>query len=184
MRGLRYVACRGSHLHRRRTAPQSRNVGGTSGKTKFCAGHQHPIHSQHVRAVHGLFGRNCGGRPLFASRGSPRVADPNRTVRARADLVLGRIPQTSLFARLRLWDHLLPDRCNLYLVCAAHFCSASAYRCSNQLCTSSIAEYAASSRPPTHSRNMRTSQTKDHRGCAAILGRLCSTKTCPVHAKT
>lgn len=52
--------------------------------------------------------------------GSPRVADPNSTVRARADLVLGRIPQASLFARLRFWDHLLPDRCNLYLVCAAH----------------------------------------------------------------
>ena len=120
MRGLRFVAWRGCDLHRRRTAPQSRNVGGTSGKTKFCAGHQHPIHSQHVRAVHGLFGRNCGGRPLFASRGSPRVADPNSTVRARADLVLGRIPQASLFARLRLWDHLLPDRCNLYLVCPAH----------------------------------------------------------------
>jgi hypothetical protein len=63
---------------------------------------------------------NCSGRPLFASRRSPRVADPNSTVRARTDLVLGRIPQASLFTRLRLWDHLLPDRCNLYLVCPAH----------------------------------------------------------------
>ena len=41
-------------------------------------------------------------------------------VRARTDLVLGRIPQASLSARLRLWDHLLPNRCNLYLVCPAH----------------------------------------------------------------
>jgi hypothetical protein len=72
------------------------------------------------RAVHDLFGSNCGRRPLLASRGSPRFADPNRTVRARADLVLDRIPQASIFARLRLWGHLLPDGCNLYLVCAAH----------------------------------------------------------------
>ena len=54
------------------------------------------------------------------ARRSPGIADPNRTVRARTDLVLGRIPQASLFARLRLWHHLLPDRCNLYLVCPAH----------------------------------------------------------------
>ena len=120
MCGLRFVAWRSRHLHRCRTAPQSRHVGGTNGKTKFRAGHQHAIHSQHVRTVHRLFGGNCSGLPLFASRRSPRVADPNGSVRARTDLVLGRIPQASLFARLRLWDHILPDRCNLYLVCAAH----------------------------------------------------------------
>lgn len=52
--------------------------------------------------------------------GRPRVADPNRTLRARTDRVLGRIPQASLFARLRLWDHVLPDSGSLYLVCPAH----------------------------------------------------------------
>src|SRR4249920_2857138 len=120
MCSLRFVACRGRHLRRRRTAPQSKTVGGTNGKTKFRAGYQHAIHSEHVRAVHGLFGSNCSRRPLLSSRGSPRVAYPNRTVRARPDLVLGWIPQASLFARLRLWDYLLSDGCSLYLVCPAH----------------------------------------------------------------
>ena len=59
MCSLRLVACRGRHLRRRRTAPQSKNVGGTNGKTKFRAAYQHAIHSEHVRAVHGLFGSNC-----------------------------------------------------------------------------------------------------------------------------
>jgi len=54
MCGLRFVAWRSRHLHRCRTAPQSRHLGGTNGKTKFRAGHQHAIHSQHVRTVHRL----------------------------------------------------------------------------------------------------------------------------------
>ena len=73
-RGVCAAAGRDRHLHRRRAAPRSEHVGRARSQAQFVARHQHPLHPQHLRAVRGLFRRQCGSRAVLPARRGPLLA--------------------------------------------------------------------------------------------------------------
>ena len=124
-RGVRHPAGGDRHLHRRRTTARSAYVGRAHGQAQLRARHQHPVHPQHVRAVHPLFHRQCRRLRSTARRGGAQPDHPHRPCSCSGASCSGsaittiRIcaPSASASRSIRRWRSMSGSSCS--------WCSAS-----------------------------------------------------------